>query len=381
MYSVRFIDSLEKVEPAQWNRLAGGGQPFLRHEFLAALERSGSVGGGSGWEPQHALVERDGKLVALLPLYRKAHSWGEYVFDWSWAEAYQRHHLPYYPKLVAAIPFTPSTGPRLCIAAGEAPAAVTTALIDALRQRLHSEQLSSLHILFPEAEEAQALVAAGMSHRLGLQYQWFNRGYGDFEDFLAACTARKRKSLRRERDRVRQQGVTFRWVAGGEASAEEWQLFEYCYELTYAKRSGHSGYLNGDFFRQLGAALPEQVLLLVAEQHGKVIASALYLRDETTLYGRYWGCLRELDALHFETCYYQGIDYCIREGLNRFDAGAQGEHKLLRGFEPVLTHSCHWIVEPRFRAAIDHFLAQEQRQIQHHLESARSVLPYREGAG
>lgn len=380
MYNIRFIDSLDSVAPARWNAIAGCDYPFVRHEFLAALEHSGCVGGDSGWQPEHALVERDGELVALLPLYRKYHSYGEYVFDWSWADAYHRHRLAYYPKLVAAIPFTPAEGPRLCIAAGEDAAAITGALLAALRQRVAAEALSSLHILFPHADRAGQLLQQGLSHRLGLQYHWFNRGYRDFDDFLAACTARKRKTLRRERAKVAEQSITFRWLAGDAADAGHWRLFQHCYQTTYAKRSGHAGYLNGDFFQRLGATLPGQVMLLLAEQRGETLAAALYLRDERTLYGRYWGCLEEIDGLHFEACYYQGIDYCIREGLQRFDAGAQGEHKLLRGFEPVLTHSCHWIEQPQFRAAIDHFLDEERSAIRDHLEQARRLLPFRSDA-
>jgi predicted N-acyltransferase len=378
MYQIRFIDTLDAVAPDAWNAVAGTDYPFIRHEFLGALERSGCVGTtASGWLSEHALVERDGVLVALLPLYRKLHSYGEYVFDWGWADAYRRHGLPYYPKLLAAIPFTPATGPRLCVAAGENADEIVALLIDTLRQRVRREALSSLHILFPSPGNRALFDARGLSTRLGVQYHWHNRGYRDFDDFLAACNARKRKTLRRERAKVVEQGVRLRWLRGEEVGAREWRLFHHFYQATYAKRSGHGGYLNRAFFERLGAALPQQVLLLLAECAGETVAGALYLRDDTTLYGRYWGCLRDIDGLHFEACYYQGIDYCIREGLMRFDAGAQGEHKLLRGFEPVPTSSCHWIEQPQFRAAIDHFIDDERPRIEGYIAEAAALLPYR----
>ncbi len=379
MYSIRFIDSLDAIAADDWNRVVGSfSYPFIRHQFLSALERSGCVGTPeSGWLCEHALVERDGRLVAAMPLYRKLHSYGEYVFDWQWADAYQHHGLRYYPKLVAAIPFTPATGPRLGIVDGENAQAVCHALVDALRERVKTGKLSSLHLLFPQPEQRDLLLQNGLSLRCGVQYHWFNRGYACFDDFLGALSSRKRKGLRREREQVRQTGVTLRWLRGAEIDAAMWRRFHAFYQSTYAKRSGHAGYLNRAFFELLGEGMGDQVLLLLAERAGEAVAAALYLRGGETLYGRYWGCSEEIDGLHFEACYYQGIDYCIREGLRRFDAGAQGEHKLLRGFEPVMTDSCHWIAEPAFRAAIDRFLQQERVQVESYLHGARELLPYR----
>ncbi len=383
MYSIRFIDSLDAIAADDWNRVVGSGYPFIRHEFLAALERSGCVGTrASGWLCEHALVERDGRLVGAMPLYRKLHSWGEYVFDWQWADAYAHYGQRYYPKLVGAIPFTPATGPRFGVADGEDAQALCGALVDVLRERVVAEELSSLHLLFPQAAQRDLLLRGGLSLRRGVQYHWFNRdpfdkSYGDFDDFLGALSSRKRKGLRREREQVAQAGVSLRWLRGGEIDARAWHRFYDFYQSTYAKRSGRGGYLNRAFFELLGQGLGDRVLLLQAERNGEVIAAALYLRDDETLYGRYWGCIDEVPGLHFEACYYQGIDYCIREGLQRFDAGAQGEHKLLRGFEPVVTDSCHWIAEPAFRAAIDRFLQQEHRHVEAHLREARELLPYR----
>lgn len=379
MYSVRFLDSLDSIVADDWNQVVGSsGYPFMRHQFLAALERSGCVGSSeSGWLGEHALVERDGRLVAVMPLYRKLHSYGEYVFDWRWAEAYERYGRRYYPKLVAAIPFTPATGPRFGIVDGEDTQAVCHVLVNALRERVVVEKLSSLHLLFPQAEQRDLILQCGLSLRRGVQYHWFNRGYTTFDDFLGALSSRKRKGLRREREQVAQAGVTLRWLRGGEIDASTWRTFHAFYQSTYAKRSGHGGYLNRAFFESLGEGMGDQVLLLLAERDGEAVAGALYFRGDDTLYGRYWGCREEIAGLHFEACYYQGIDYCIRERLQRFDAGAQGEHKLLRGFEPVVTDSCHWIAEPAFRTAIDQFLQQERAQIENYLHDARELLPYR----
>lgn len=379
MYSVRFLNSLDSIAADDWNQVVGSsGYPFIRHQFLAALERSGCVGSSeSGWLGEHALVERAGRLVAVMPLYRKLHSYGEYVFDWRWAEAYEHYGRRYYPKLVAAIPFTPATGPRFGIVDGEDTQAVCHVLVNALRERVVVEKLSSLHLLFPRAEQRDLLLQNGLSLRCGVQYHWFNRGYACFDEFLSALSSRKRKGLRREREQVAQAGVTLRWLRGSEIDTSTWRTFHAFYQATYAKRSGHGGYLNRAFFESLGEGMGDQVLLLLAERDGEAVAGALYFRGDDTLYGRYWGCREEIAGLHFEACYYQGIDYCIRERLQRFDAGAQGEHKLLRGFEPVVTDSCHWIAEPAFRSAIDQFLQQERAQIENYLHDARELLPYR----
>lgn len=375
--SAVFIDSLAAVPAAAWNAVAGIDHPFTRHEFLYALERSGAAAADSGWSPHHALVRRGGELVAVLPLYLKSHSYGEYVFDWSWADAYRHHRLAYYPKLLSAIPFTPATGPRLCVADGENTAEITELLVHTLRKRVQSDALSSLHILFPEADATARFTQLGLSPRLGAQYHWFNHGFADFDAFLATFNSRKRKNLRKERDRVLEQGLSLRVLQGAEIGERDWRLFHHFYQTTYAKRSGHGGYLNLDFFKAAGSELAEHIVLVLADWRGDTVAGALCFRDDTTLYGRYWGCLREFEFLHFEACYYQGIEYCIREGLQRFDPGAQGEHKIQRGFTPVATHSCHWIEQPQFRAAIDQFLVREQRQVEAYIAEARTLLPFR----
>ena len=377
MTRARFLGGMREVAAADWNALAGRDYPFLRHEFLCALEDSGSVGGDSGWEPHHLLLHEGERLVGAIPCYLKQHSYGEYVFDWSWADAYRRHGQPYYPKLLSAVPFTPATGPRLLLAEGLAFADLKDELLAAIGAEMGRLGTSSWHLLFPEGPVAEELAAAGLGHRTGVQFHWHNRGYRDFADFLDAMQSRKRKQLKRERRLVGEQGLQLRALRGTDVDAALWDRFHHFYQLTYARRSGHGGYLNREFFRLLGQAMPDSLLLVVAEHRREVVAGALYVIGADTLYGRYWGCTEDYAQLHFETCYYQGIDFCIREGLARFDAGAQGEHKLARGFEPVVTHSCHLIAHPGFRAAIDDFLARERAAIERYRREAVETLPYR----
>jgi len=374
---IELIESLAQVTAAAWNDVAGIDYPFTRHEFLFALEDSGAANADSGWQASHVLVKRNDNLIAVMPLYEKNHSYGEYVFDWSWADAYRRHGYNYYPKLICAIPFTPATGPRLCIRSGENYAEIAAAVIEFLQQKISRSAYSSLHILFPQQTEIAAFSACGLSERSGVQYHWRNDNYADFDAFLATFNSRKRKGLRRERERVVAQGLTLRVLEGAQIGARDWELFHHFYQMTYAKRSGHRGYLNAKFFQLIGAQLQEHIVLTFAELGDKTVAGALYFRDSQTLYGRYWGCLHEFDGLHFEACYYQGIEYCIRNGLQRFDPGAQGEHKIQRGFAPVATRSYHWIENPPFRAAIDNFLTAESIDLERYIEEAKTLLPFR----
>ena len=373
----RFLSSIKQIAPAQWNELSGTDYPFIRHEFLLALEQSGSTDGESGWQPCHLTLYRGGKLVALMPLYLKSHSYGEYVFDWNWADAWRQRGLFYYPKLVTAIPFTPATGPRICTAQGEHRADLLTAIFRAVRQFAAQRQLSSWHLLFPEQADAQELARLGSSLRLASQFHWFNRNYTDFDDFLNRFNSRKRKSLRRERRRVSEQGIELQRREGDDISTDDWQDFYRFYQITYVKRSGHGGYLTREFFQQIGELLPEHCVMIMAYLDGKAVAGSLCFRSSTTLYGRYWGCDRELDCLHFEACYYQGIDYCIENGLQRFDPGAQGEHKIQRGFEPISTWSNHWIADPQFARAIADFTRREVPHIEHYIAQASSYLPFK----
>lgn len=375
---VEVLTAAAELPAAQWNRLTGTAYPFLRHEFMQALEASGAVSVLSGWEPGHLLLTREGAAVGLLPLYRKRHSQGEYVFDHDWAYSYQHYGERYYPKWLTAVPFTPCAGPRLALATGEDPAAAWATLLAWIQARAGATGISSWHCLFPTRAEAECLQAAGLGLREGVQFQWFNRGYRDFDDFLDGFSAKRRKALRRERRRVAERGIVLRRIAGTAVSEAQWRTFHEFYRMTYLKR-GQDPYLNLEFFLELANGMPEQLLLVVAERGGRTVGAALSLRGADTLYGRYWGCAEEYHSLHFEACYYQGLEYCIAEGLSRFDSGAQGEHKISRGFEPVSTWSAHWIRDPRFAAAIGDFLLREQHGIARYKAAAGQLLPFRKG--
>jgi predicted N-acyltransferase len=376
--NIEFINDIKQVEATRWNQLSDTDYPFLRHEFLAALENSACVGKNSGWSPQHLLISEGEELLALMPCYIKTHSWGEYVFDWSWADAYRRHGYRYYPKLLAAIPFTPVTGPRLCIAPGTDAETAVNYACQALQTRTKELQASSFHLLFPEENQSDTFARAGLMRRTGVQYHWFNKGYGDFDDFLAILSSRKRKNIRREREKVLAHEIAFKTWEGGAISAGLWDIFLGFYQSTYAKHSGHGGYLNRDFFTQIASTLAEHLVMIIAYREDRPIAGALCFRGRNSLYGRYWGCEQEIEHLHFETCYYQGIDYCIRNGIQHFDSGAQGEHKIQRGFEPVKTWSNHWVAHPGFREAIDDFVCHESQDINAYIEVVTARLPFRQ---
>ena len=369
--------SLHDVPAARWDKLARCEYPFLRHGFLHGLEASGCTDADSGWQPCHLVLESGGEALAASPAYLKGHSYGEYVFDWAWADAWRRVGLAYYPKLVTAIPFTPATGPRLLRDPALPETEAWAALLDGVRAFASRRGISSWHVLFPEAPVAALLEDLGLHTRHAVQFHWFNRGYRDFDDFLATCASRKRKALRRERRRVAEQGLTLRTLEGADITPRDWATFHRFYQLTYAKRSGHGGYLTRRFFTEVAPRLGHQVIMVLASAGGRDVAGALYFRSADTLYGRYWGCEEEFDCLHFEACYYRGIDYCIAEGLARFDPGAQGEHKIQRGFEPVLTRSSHWIGEPSLAEAVGRFTRDEQRHVAAYRREAAKLLPFR----
>jgi predicted N-acyltransferase len=380
--TAHFLGSLADIEATQWDAITGTDYPFLQHQFLYGLEQTGCTTAETGWQPCHLVLHDTRGTAAVLPLYLKSHSYGEYVFDWSWADAWQRQGFEYYPKLLSAIPFTPATGPRLCLRSDidndNAREQVWQAVLDAVRQFASARQLSSWHLLFPEESVAMQLLAEGIHLRTATQFHWFNRDYCSFDDFLADFTSRKRKNLRRERQRVIEQGLELRTLTGNEIGTREWEQFYRFYQMTYAKRSGHGGYLNRAFFTETAAGMGEQVVMVLAYLEGQAVAGALYFRSRDTLYGRYWGCEREFDCLHFEACYYQGIEYCIRHGLQRFDPGAQGEHKIQRGFRPVRTYSNHWIADPALSDAVGNFTRQELPHTEAYMRDAASLLPFRE---
>lgn len=371
--SLTLLTQLADIPASQWDALTPNAQPFMRHAFLSALEESGSVNRATGWQPQHLLWCEGDKVLAAMPGYAKTHSMGEYVFDHAWAEASQRARIPYYPKWLSAVPFSPVSGARLL---GNEHAGAR--LLQALPQFLEQQALYSAHINFSDARVHQHL--AGDERwlpRLGCQYHWHNRGFRDFQDFLDLLTSRKRKQLRKERELVASQGVEFAWYEGAQLSEAQWDFIYDCYANTYLVR-GRQPYLTRLFFSLLAQSMPAAIRVIIASQHGDPVAMAFSLVDGDTLYGRYWGCLEEFNRLHFETCFWQGMEYAIAHGLQRFDAGAQGEHKLIRGFEPVLTESWHRLRHPGLHDAVADFLQQERDGVRAWAEEARSALPWRQ---
>jgi predicted N-acyltransferase len=375
--TAEFLPSLGDLARDDWNRITGLDYPFLRHEFLYGLEKTACTTAETGWQPCHLVLHDSQGILGVMPMYLKSHSYGEYVFDWSWADAWRRSGLDYYPKLVSAIPFTPATGPRLCTREGTESASVWPSVMQALRQFASRQEISSWHLLFPEEAVSGQLLQLDTHRRTATQFHWFNDGYASFDEFLGTFASRKRKNLRRERARVVDQGLELVTLTGDEISDGDWLRFYRFYQLTYAKRSGHAGYLTRDFFLETAPSLGQQAVMVIASMAGQAVAAALYFRSSDTLYGRYWGCKQEFDCLHFEACYYQGIQYCIEHGLARFDPGAQGEHKIQRGFRPVPTWSNHWIADPKLSAAVGDFTRQEENHSQEYQRQAAQLLPFR----
>lgn len=375
MSSIEVVDTLAGVPASEWNRLAGG-DPFLSHEFLSALHETGCASAATGWTPQFVLLRSNGKLAGAMPLYLKDHSYGEYVFDWSWADAYYRHGVAYYPKLLSAIPFTPISGSRLLAASdGDRDRLIAAAL-----QLARSLRVSSLHCLFPPRAEAHRMQSHGMTLRHGVQFHWSNRGYAKFDDFLAALNHSKRKKIKQERRKVAEAGIEFRWLEGGDITERDWAFFNRCYRQTYREHRS-TPYLNLEFFLRIGRALPQHTVLILARRAGTPIAAALHVRHADKLYGRHWGAVEYLPVLHFECCYYQAIEYCIARGIAVFEGGAQGEHKMARGLMPIQTCSTHWLARPEFAQAIEQFLARESRGMAHYLDELNDRSPFRHPEG
>jgi predicted N-acyltransferase len=373
---LRVLSSIDEVSAAEWNALSGAQAPFLRHEFLAALEHQNCVGAASGWMPSHlALSDSGGPLLAAMPLYRKLHSWGEFVFDFAWAQAYARAGLAYYPKLVSGVPFTPATGPRLLAAADDAER-TKRLLLEAVLEFAREERFSSMHVLFPDEAQARELQSQGLLLRHDCQFHWHNRDYRSFEHFLEHFTAEKRKKARRERRRLQESGITFQTLAGGDIDQRLWHKIYAFHADTFA-RHGHSPYLNPGFFLEVAERLPDSIVVQLALSGSQPVAAAICFRGEGTLYGRYWGTSVEHHSLHFEICYYQGIDYCIRHGLQRFEPGTQGEHKVSRGFEPAYTWSAHWIADRRFRRAIGEYVQREGAAVTQYAADVSAHIPYK----
>jgi predicted N-acyltransferase len=375
-YRTHIASSLLEVGQAAWDGLVArqsSTNPFLSYAFLHALHESGSATPATGWQPQFILLYDGEELAAALPLYVKGHSYGEYVFDWAWADAYQRNGIDYYPKLLSAIPFTPVTGSRLMAV----DAAARAALIEVLQATQQASDVSSTHILFPPDEQARQLAGAGYLLRSGVQFHWMNPGYASFDEFLATLEQKKRKNIRAERRKVAEAGVTMRRVRGVDALDEDWRFFTRCYRHTYAEHFSKP-YLNLDFFRRIGRDMPGNLLLVIAEREGVPIAASLVVHDETTLYGRYWGALEHVPCLHFETAYYQPLEFCIEQGIQVFEGGAQGEHKMARGFLPTRTWSAHWLAHPAFADAVEKFLERESGGIDDYIDELNDRNPFRE---
>ncbi|MED5535173.1 MAG: GNAT family N-acetyltransferase [Pseudomonadota bacterium] len=375
-FQVKQYSSILDIDATAWNTLAAD-SPFLRHEFLGALERTGCVGEDTTWKPAHLTVTgADGNLAGALPLYIKYDSQGEFVFDWSWANAYDQGGLSYYPKLVSAVPFTPATGQRLLIKESGEFAIIAAELLSAARNLSTKLNASSLHVLFPNDTDRRFLSNKGLLQRKSCQFHWHNDNYKNFEEFLARFVSAKRKKARRERRRIIEAGVRFEHLSGNQPNEEDWDtLFKY-YARTFLRR-GRSPYLNREFFREIARTMPENIVLILARFNDKLIATAICFRSEDTLYGRYWGSLADFHSLHFEACYYQGIEYCINQGLSRFEPGTQGEHKLSRGFTPTATWSNHWILDPEFRQAVAQFLDREKMHVDTYMNELTDHVPYR----
>jgi len=376
-YNILIGDSLTGVAPAEWDALTGG-NPTLKHAWLQSMIDAACTSAETGWLPQFIMLRRDvaGKstLVGAVPLYMKGHSYGEYVFDWAWADAYQRAGMDYYPKLLSAVPFTPCSGSRLMATTQHD----RKLLLDALLEITSQSEVSSLHVLFADEDEQALLVANGFMARQAVQFHWQNDGYRSFEDFLARMSHDKRKRIKQERRRVRESGVTLRRVGGVALSVQDWDFFTSCYQSTYlAHRS--TPYLNRKFFGLIGERMPDNILMVLAERDGAPIAASLNLVSQTTLYGRYWGAAEFVSGLHFEACYYQTIEYCIEHGLALLEGGAQGEHKLARGFTPVQCGSAHLIKDRRFANAVDDFLRRETDGIERYVDELNEHQPFKSG--
>lgn len=376
-FDIAVYDSLDALQREHWDNCAGTTNPFVLHGFLSSLEESGSVTAETGWHPQHLAVSGpDGGLLGAVPLYVKNHSYGEYVFDWSWADAYHRAGGQYYPKLQCAVPFTPVTGPRLLMAPG-APDNTERLLMAGMLTMAEKLQVSSLHVTFPTEREWRGLGDKGFLQREGIQYHWENRGYANFDGFLAALSSRKRKAIRKERRLVAEQGITMRVLEGADITEAHWDAFYTFYRDTVDKKWG-SAYLRRSFFSLLGERLADNIVLIIAEDQNRIVAGALNLRGGDTLFGRNWGCIADYKFLHFETCYYQAIDYAIQNGLKWVEAGAQGAHKVQRGYLPRKTYSAHWFADGGFSTAIARYLEQERAAIDEEFTETLGQSPYRQ---
>lgn len=373
---VEVVPSIGALDAAQWDACAGDADPFVSHAFLLALEESGSATGEEGWLPQHLVVRRDDRIVAAAPTYIKGHSYGEYVFDWSWANAYQRAGKRYYPKVQCCVPFSPIGGPRLLVRPGEDREKLQRVLLSAMVQLTDQADLSGAHITFCNEQEYELASELGLLLRNGVQYHWFNDGYETFDDFLGALLGRKRKAIKKERREALAHDVTIRAVTGDDLRPEHWDAFFEFYQSTI-DRKWSSPYLTKDFFHMIGETMSDRIVLMLAEDGDEPVAGALNMVGKDALYGRYWGCQGRFRFLHFELCYHQAVEYAIEHGLSRVEAGAQGQHKIQRGYVPVPTYSAHFLAHPEFRRAIGDFLEREREAMSEDRAHLMSQSPFR----
>jgi predicted N-acyltransferase len=376
--TVKVIDGITKIDAGQWDACAGGDNPFVSHAFLTALEHSGSAAPKTGWAPYHLVIEDDaGALKGAVPMYLKSHSYGEYVFDHAWAHAFERAGGDYYPKLQVSVPFTPATGPRLLVRPAPDAARVREALIAGSTAFARQAEVSSVHVTFCSEDEWRQLGAAGFLLRNDQQFHWENQGFGDFDDFLACLASRKRKAIRKERREALENGIRIEILTGGDIGEEHWDAFYHFYMDTGSRKWG-SPYLNREFFSLLGETMADKVALVMCSRDGRYIAGALNLIGADALYGRNWGCIEDHRFLHFEACYYRAIDFAIERGLARVEAGAQGQHKLSRGYLPIKTYSAHWVRDPNLRRALEDYLVHERREVDFDVKLLGAHSPFRQ---
>ena len=377
---ISFNSSIEEISKKEWDSLVNVvDYPFLKHDFLKLLENTSCVGAETGWIPLHISISRNDELIAAMPLYLKSHSQGEFVFDHSWANAFYQHGLDYYPKLVSSIPHTPASGPRFLLKDGENQKELFSLMKEGVKSIAKKNNISSWHILFPEEREINFYENSNLSIRKNAQFVWFNQNFKSFEDYLDSFRARHRKNVKKERSKIKKQDLVIETFSEEEINYDLLDKFYKFYLSTNIKRSGFSGYLTKQFFLNFPSNLFKNLVIVLAKKksNNEMVGGSLFFKDDKNLYGRYWGCIEEFDCLHFECCYYQGIEYCIKNKLKRFDPGVQGEHKIKRGFSPTETYSAHWIADDRFREAIDDFVVKEERHIDLYLEDAKKLLPFK----
>ncbi|HID81594.1 MAG TPA: N-acetyltransferase [Chromatiales bacterium] len=372
---IKIHNSLDEISSQDWNKLVKNNNPFLKHEFLSAMEKCDCVGDHFGWLPRHISIYERGELIGAMPLYEKYNSYGEFVFDHAWADAYERHGLRYFPKLVSAIPYTPATGQRL-LATENRFEEISGILVNTLLELANEMEVSSFHCLFPEAQEIDFFAQQQFLIRHDVQFHWQNKNYQSFEEFLTSLNPKKRKNIRQERRKVNESGVRLRVLDGHTATEKDWQDWSLFYKKTFDEKWGTATF-NYDFFSTVAGQLPDQVVLVLADLDNRCIAGSLMYKSDTTLYGRHWGCIENINSLHFEACYYQGIEHCIKNGIKTFEPGAQGEHKIARGFLPTRTRSAHWLADDQFRVPIENFVAHEKAAISDYMQQLEKSSPYK----